>query len=283
MNLAVHPRTPASHAAGCAVRGEHEALAPLPAVMLPVRTRSVSLLTLLLQDAAIDLELASSVVGLDPGLAFATLQLANARRREAAPIWQLPLAIVEAGRESLEYLVRHARTVEGNAAGRGRLVEVADHAVARACVGHGLARELDTCSPRKAFLCGLLFDLPQLAPAGHAASPSAGALLAVLVRLLPADMVRAVTVADTAATVDALAALVLLADAVVAAQSTPAADRIEELAASGLWRCWNDIDGGRRRTLLDRAFDVAGWAAASLAGMHPWEFMAKLESRSSRR
>ena len=54
--------------------------ATLPAVLLPLRTHSASLLTLLFQDGAVDLELANSVVALDPGLAFATLQLANRDR-----------------------------------------------------------------------------------------------------------------------------------------------------------------------------------------------------------
>ena len=35
-------------------------------------------------------------------------------------------------------------------------------AVLRACVAHSLARELGSCSPRKCFLSGLLFDLPAL-------------------------------------------------------------------------------------------------------------------------
>src|ERR1035441_7969629 len=54
----------------------------LPLLCLPILTRSASLLNLLLQDGAVDLELTSSVVALDPGLAFTTLQLANRESRE---------------------------------------------------------------------------------------------------------------------------------------------------------------------------------------------------------
>src|ERR1035438_3192530 len=63
------------------------------AVDLELTARSASLLNLLLQDGAVDLELTSSVVALDPGLAFTTLQLANRERREEDElIWQFPLA-----------------------------------------------------------------------------------------------------------------------------------------------------------------------------------------------
>ena len=105
MDLAVRARTPVSQSASGRTRKRREALASSPLVILPVRTRSVSLLKLLLRDSAIDLELASSVVGLDPGMAFGALQLANAQRHQGDdPIWQLPLAVVEAGRELLGYL-----------------------------------------------------------------------------------------------------------------------------------------------------------------------------------
>ena len=160
MDLAVRPRTPVSQSASCRNRERREALASSSVIMLPVLTRSVSLLRLLLRDSAIDLELASSVVGLDPGMSLGTLQLANARRHQGDdPIWQLPSAVVQAGRERLEHFILHAPTIEspGNSARRAQLEKVVEDAVVRACVAHGVTRELGQSNPRKAFLCALLF------------------------------------------------------------------------------------------------------------------------------
>ncbi len=88
----------------------------LPAVVLPLLTRSSGLLNLLFQDGTVDLELASSVVALDPGLAFGTLQLANRDRvGKSNPIWLFPLAVVAAGRDLMLQLVNQAPRIESGA------------------------------------------------------------------------------------------------------------------------------------------------------------------------
>lgn len=253
--------------------------------MLPVLTRSVSLLRLLLRDSAIDLELASSVVGLDPGMSLGTLQLANARRHQGDdPIWQLPSAVVQAGRERLEHFILHAPTIEspGNSARRAQLEKVVEDAVVRACVAHGMTRELGQSNPRKAFLCGLLFESPLLAHGAAGSSCSRGVLFSTMSHILPASMVRAVMAVDTdpGSPGDPLFAAVLMADAVVKAQRGVPERCLQECASSSFCDGWIDADRAQRRALLSHASDVANWAAASLHRMDPWEFMARLESRN---
>ena len=281
MVVAVQSRPPAPQPARCGSSPQGHVFPRLPVVVLPVLTRSLSLLTLLLQDGAIDLELASSVVGLDPGLAFATLQLANRKRAEGSnPIWQLPLAVVEAGREALEQYLQRAPSLESvsHVARRRQLERLAADAVVRACVAHLLARELGECNPRKAFLCGLLFELPVMAHSAHSPVCPAEALLPAMCRILPAGFVRAAMTGASEELPDgeALVAAVLLADAVVQAP----AGSLEELVASPRWNSWNETDAGQRKSLLQHGCDLAAWAAVSLHRMHPWEFMARLEGRN---
>src|SRR5208337_5609490 len=86
----------------------------LPILGLPILSRSAALLTLLLQDGTVDLELTSSVVGLDPGLAFGILQAANLERNGDGEIWQFPLAVVAAGCDRLLTMVNCAPKVESS-------------------------------------------------------------------------------------------------------------------------------------------------------------------------
>jgi hypothetical protein len=258
----------------------------LPAVpLLPVVTRSVSLLTLLLQDSAVDLELASSVVGVDPGLAFGTLYLANRERKEDCdPIWQLPQAIVAAGREALELLLQRCPRIESwkDPAARARAGKLAEDAVVRACIMHFLARELGSANPRKSYLCGLLFEVPALA---QLSSPpvSQTALLSMMCRTLPSGIVRAAVAKPTGnkedGTSDPLVATALAADAVLRAKAATAesADSIRQLTDRPFWLCWKQADALQRAALLNRCGDVAEWARASLRGADPWAFMARLE------
>lgn len=255
-------------------------------VVLPVLSRSVSLLTLLLQNGAVDLELASSVVGLDPAMAFATLQLANRRNGAGGDrIWQLPLAVVQAGRGPLRHFVQYAPTIEsaGNLAQRARLQTTACNAVVRACVAYHVTRELGTCNPHKAFLFALLFRLPLWGRCALGPEGSPAVVLSTMGRILPGSIVTGVMAGDTGsgATADPLLAAVLIADAVVKAQPEGFDRLLQELASSSLWDGGNSVDLGRRRELLNHAFEVAAWAAASLHRMDPWEFMARLESRNS--
>src|SRR5271165_4320094 len=86
----------------------------VPFLSLPILSRSAALLALLLQDGTVDLELTSSVVGLDPGLAFGILQAANLERNGDAEIWQFPLAVVAAGCDRLLTMVNCAPKVESS-------------------------------------------------------------------------------------------------------------------------------------------------------------------------
>lgn len=257
-------------------------------LLLPLLTRSVSLLTLLLQDGAVDVELASAAIALDPGLAFGTLQLANRDRAEGDdPIWQLPLAVVAAGREALLQLLQRAPRIEcsGNAAKQTRLCRLVTNAVARAAAAHLLARELGNSMPRKSYLSGLLFELPAIV---RLAAPaiSQAALLSTMCHTLPAAMVRAAMarMADDEQEPpgDPLLGIVLIADAVLAAEAEPASltAALEELADSPLWHCWPATGAGQRNFLLGRCCEMANWAKANLHGLDPWEFMARLERRN---
>ena len=264
-----------------------EALLEVPIesqLALPLLRRSVSLMSLLLQDGAVDLELAASVVGLDPGLAFGTLQLANRNREAGAkPIWQLPMAVVEAGREALECLVRCAPQIESCSSGQSRrkLRALISAGVTRACVAHVLGRELGGCNPQKAYLAGLLFELPaMLQLVSNPGDIPKAAVLSAMRHCLPAGIVweaieRAGEGNDGAH--DPLAAIVLLAAGIVRSQIV--GPSLEELAASALWHSWTELNHDQRCSLLVRCHEIAGLAAANLHRMDPWEFMARLERR----
>ena len=258
------------------------------AQLLPLLTSSVSLLTFLLQDGAVDLELASAVIGLDPGLAFGTLQLANRERAEGEdPIWQLPLAVVAAGREALQQLLQRAPRIEcsGNAGKANRLCKLVANAAARASVAHLLAHELGSSIPRKSYLSGLLFELPAIVRLG-APAISQAVLLSSMCHTLPAAMVRAAMVgmADDGEEPpsDPLLAIVLIADAVLGAEAEPSSQTasLEELAASPLWHCWQATGAQQRNFLLGHCCEMARWAKARLHDMDPWEFMSRLERRN---
>jgi hypothetical protein len=248
------------------------------------------LLKLLFQDGAIDLELASSVVALDPGLAFGTLQLANRDRvGEGNPIWQLPLAVVAAGRDLTLQLVSQAPRLELSASsGRSELRQLYSDAVLRAGVAHLLTRELGKGDPRKSFLAGLLLELPALikvAWAGHSISPTA--LLASMCCSLPSGVVTAALAGPASADEnDPLApvgAIARIADALIAslARGSSGAGALEKLAAGPLWRFWDETGSRQRRCLLSHALRLAKWASDNLYKMDPWEFMARLERRKS--
>src|SRR5664280_1072878 len=92
----------------------------LPLLCLPILTRSASLLNLLLQDGTVDLELTSSVVALDPGLALTTLQLANRERRDGdEATWQFPLAVAASGQHCLLQAVNRAPKIESYSSTHG--------------------------------------------------------------------------------------------------------------------------------------------------------------------
>jgi len=255
-----------------------------PEFVLPVLTRSAGLLNVLLQDNAVDLDLASSVAALDPGLAFGILQLANAEFSDREPVWQLPAAVVAAGREPLQQFIDCAPRVELRARPdpRKRLPRLAHDAVVLGCVAHLLARELGRCHPRKSFLGGLLLAVPEMAgfvvPQHDGYKPR---LLSVMCRSLPSGIVKAAMAdpSDDAVEDDPLVATILLAQAVLREKADGASGEggFAALADAPLWRCWPGVLTGQRVSLLNCCSAVADWAGWNLYRTDPWEFMAKVE------
>jgi len=249
--------------------------------LLPVLTRSVVLLKLLLQNEAIDLELASSIVALDPGLAFAVLQLANLERdTRESPIWQIPSALVAAGQEALETLLDHAPRLE-SPTGRlkDRLSALAQKSVMRACVAHWLARELRGCDARQSFLCGLLLSVPRMVALVHARCPDYRAgLMAAMARSLPAVLVRASLAGRHAAGEGSKRPLAtsLIAEALLGREQSAGG---AAAAAVEAWNCWPEVDGNGRHALLESGSEMACWARANWLRLEPWELMSRLERR----
>ncbi len=265
--------------------------ATLPAVLLPLRTHSTSLLTLLFQDGAVDLELANSVVALDPGLAFATLQLANRDRcGENIPIWHFPLALVAAGHDLMLRLVSRAPRLESSFEPRrqAQLWRLYSDAVLRACIAQQLARKLGNCDASKAFLVGLLLELRGMI---HVALPGqpipALALLSLIRRTLPAAAATAVVASpykpDLCDPPTPLAAIAAIADSLVEAlaRRSSRTGLPQKLALGPAWGFWDEIEVSRRSSLLRPCFELAKWVSANLYRMHPWEFVSRLESHKS--
>ena len=252
-------------------------------IALPVLRRSASLLKLLFSNHAIDLELASAVINLDPGLTFGILQLAN--RHLAAGddcLWAAPLALVSAGRRSVEQLLHRAPTVEqAPTSDDKRLLQLISAAVTRASVAYLLARELGGTNPRKAFLAGLLFDLEKLAQAAFPTS-GCGKLRSAMCRVLPADVLSATREKSHTSpdgTEDLLAAVVALAHKMleIAGAHAPATLPLEELAQAQLGRVWMEIGHSRRVLLAWSGCNACQWVRDNLHRLDPWEFMSRLE------
>jgi len=247
--------------------------------LLPVLPRSAVLLELLLQERAIDLELASSVVALDAGLAFGVLQLANRDASTAGkPIWQLPLALVAAGREALRELIECAPRMDSPESGRReiRLRGLASDAVVRGSIAQMLARKLGGCNPKQCFLAGLLFELPKMAALAHAGDDFCRTKLSAAIKnSLPAACLAVTGARQKARTLhEPLAATTLIAQAVL---HEKAVVNTAELAAGKSWDRWPALTVEERRALLDRCSDLAQWASANLHRLEPWDFLSRLE------
>ena len=192
----------------------------VPILGLPILTRSSALLSLLLQDGTVDLELTSSVVALDPALAFGTLQVANLERNGQGEIWQLPLAVVAAGCDRLQAMVNSAHKVETNydCATSERLRQLYLRCVQRACVAEFVTNRLGNADPKQAYVAGLLFGLPAMSnPAGPRTSVLASALKSCLrLENLPDSALAAVAGSvATARERNPIAASVLIANGVL--------------------------------------------------------------------
>lgn len=248
-----------------------------PEFVLPVMPRSAVLFHLLLQDNAIDLGLASSVVALDVGLAFGVIQLANPVCGEGDLVWQLPSAVVAAGRESLLDLLERAPRLDPQLSsnGRQRLSAMMRDAVVRACLAQWLARQLGKCNTKKAYLGGLLFDIPKMVAATRKVHDGYRAqLLSIMCNSLPATLVRAALteVDDDGEVSDPLLATILLAELQVRGRNAP--------ADTPLWDCWPDFNAEQRACVLETCGKLASWAGENFMRMDPWEFMSRMERSS---
>jgi len=243
-----------------------------PEFLLPLHTRSAILLHLLLEDNAIDLELASCVVALDPGLAFAVLQAANPAD-SGASIWQLASALVAAGRESLQDLLECAPRLELHPSPdeRNSLLALASDAVMRAGMAQLLARELGKCHPKKCYLAGLLLEIPAMvAVTAGSHDGYQGRLLSVMCNSLPVGLVKAAMsdLEGASAAHEPLIAIVLLAEAL-----------LREKEAAALWNGWPELDREQRSSLVGGCCELREWMRKNLFCMDPWEFMSRLERR----
>ena len=248
-----------------------------PEFVLPVLSRSVAPLSLLLEGNAIDLGLTSCVISIDPGLAFDVLQLANPALGEPAdPVWQLPSALVAAGRESLQSLLECAPQVDTHAcsAASSEYASRVRLSVRRACVSHFLAGELGRCNPKKAYLGGLLLDIPEIVPLTLPVHEGFRArLLSAMCCAMPAALVRAAMAQrnENAGISDPLVATIILAEACLHRQVTP--------LTSGFWACWPEVRDEQRGSLLDACGELDRWTAQNMDVLDPWEFMTRLERR----
>ena len=250
---------------------------------LPVLARSAALLKLLLQDGAVDLELTTSVIALDPGLALGTLQAASLENYGEDEIWQLPLAVVAAGCDRLLAIVNGALKVESSfdCTTSRKLRQLYLRGVQQACIAQMLTGILRGANPKRSYVAGLLFGLPSVLslsdarnqmsfPAAHAPFGRCQAALWTLVA----------GSSSTAAERNPVAASVLLANQVLELPGAEHPERSElthTLVVSPLWESWDECTTQARCQFLAQAEKLGKWAAANAPRLSPWEFMARLD------
>ncbi|MGB7555615.1 MAG: HDOD domain-containing protein [Candidatus Korobacteraceae bacterium] len=278
-----------------------------PFLCLPILTRSAALLTLLLQESSVDLELTSAIVAMDPGLAFTILQIANREGHEQdEAIWQFPLALVACGHGHLLQVISQVPKIEGYSSTktRAQLGQLWMRAVVRASVAFVLGKQLEGGNPRQAFLAGLLFELPALVRLGFLSSAERQDELQLAIRAsLPPQITAAIGQAPDRVRVNRSAdchfhfgshsgpsseeraqtwsrAILLLAEALLRStirESVPSPERCVALASNAAWQCWKETSMEQRRRLLEGCWRLARWAAVNAPKMNPWEFTARLE------
>jgi hypothetical protein len=248
-------------------------------VLLPVLGRSVALLQLLLREPALDLELADCVITLDPGLAFGVLQLGNLRGHSRGDVtWQLPLALVASGRSALQDLLDSAPRLESAAdpAVVPQLFELVRNAVVRGCLAHWLARELGRCNPKKAFLAGLLAEVPRMAAlTGAGRGGGRPNDLPFFARLMSFDLAKVAGDHGRAQNLNqTLAAITRLAEML---RQKQAAEGAPTIADPPDWYPWLNLTTNDRLRLMDHGSDLARWAGENLYQLTPWDFISRLE------
>jgi HDOD domain len=259
-----------------------------PIFGLPILARSAALLTLLLQDGTVDLELTSSVVALDPGLAFGTLQVANLERNGEGGIWQFPLAVVAVGCDRLLEMVNSAHKVESSftCGTSAKLRQLYVRCVQRACIAEMLTNLLGNPNPKQSYVAGLFFELPGMTNLAASRNPALSApLKAALSDSLRADLLAAgpdPSPTEEETPHNPIAASVLLANwllEVPEGETPESSEPIQRLAANPVWQSWDGCSMLRRRQLLCQGRKLAKWAAANAPRLSPWEFTSRLQRR----
>jgi len=262
----------------------------LPILGLPILSRSAALLTLLLQDETVDLELTSSVVALDPGLAFGTLQAANLERNGEGEIWQFPLAVVAAGCDRLQGMVNSALKVESSFAcgTSAKLRQLYVRCVQRACIAELLSNLLGNANPKQSYVAGLFFELPGLTNLAGSKNPAfSAALKSALSGSLRGDGLTAAAGLSTTEEErprNPIAASVLIANWLLELpedENPESSEPIRRLAASPVWEFWDGCGMHQRRQLLCQGRKLGKWAAANAPRLSPWDFTARLQRRQS--
>ena len=255
----------------------------LPLPQLPILARSAALLKLLLQDGTVDLELTSSVIGLDPGLAVGALQAASLESHQDE-IWQLPLAVVAAGCDCLLAIANSAPRVESSfdCATSRNLRQLYLRCVQQACMAQMLTNILGGANPKRSYVAGLLFGLPCLLKLEDAENHKFSSLAeaALLARLSAGLWPLFAASSTTMAKHDPVAASVLIANQVLElpeAGRPTHCERIQALAEDPRWESWDECKTRERRQLIAQAEKVGKWAAANAPRLSPWEFMARFD------
>jgi len=252
-------------------------------ISAPILSRSAALLNLLLQDGTVDLELTCSVIALDPGLAFGTLQAANPEGNNSG-IWQLPQAVVAAGCERLLLVVNRALKLESNydLGTSMKLRQIYLRGLQRGCIAELLTNLLGNANPGQSYLAGLLFGLPEiftLAKAdGHHPSYDLNSAIphCLLACTMPAP--------DASANPGPTVASVLLANELLEItewRSPEFSRQLQSLVSSALWETWDGCNAHERCRLLEQGIKLGRWAAANAPRLSPWEFMTRLHRHKS--
>ena len=269
-----------------ALRGPRLCQPDLPILGLPILSRSAALLTLLLQDGTVDLELSGAVVGLDPGLAFGTLQVANLERNGDGEIWQFPLAVVAAGCDRLLTMVNCALKVESSygCGTSAKLRQLYVRCVQRACIAELLTSLLGNANAKQSYVVGLLSDLPGMLSLADAMGPAlSGELKFSMAGGFAAHMTPDAAGSRTPDR-SPIAASVLLASGLLefaGGESPETSPQVQRLAASPLWECWDMCSTRERCRLLAQGGRLGKWVAANVPRLSPWEFMTRLHRRKS--
>jgi len=256
---------------------------PPPRILsLPILSRSAALLLLLLQDGTVDLELTSSVVGLDPGLAFDTLQIANQERNGDGEIWQLPLAVVAAGCDRLLTMVNCALKVESSySVGVGaRFRQLYLRCVQQACLAEFLACTLGNVNPKQAYVAGLLSGL--LGPAEGISPELSSSLNCILSAGLYVQAMNSMH--SPAAGGSPVDACVLLAESILdfgGIEGPGLTAKAQHLLDSPLWDCWDSCGRQERCRIVAQGSRLGKWVGANAPRLSPWEFVTRLQRRRS--